>query len=161
MATICASGFYTVSQKCSTFGLLKLWHTWTDFNIFGRSVTDRVSNQNTPPQITRASVLPGKTGRYEHRIFHSYAVLMHCQNSTCSRSVAAWFLQSFWLTTHTHAAISLHKSYNKCVQLGAVKGMVQEKGSRERCSSWTVLHTHNAPVRCLPERKKSSVMCVW
>jgi len=29
---------------------------------------------------------------------------------------------------------------NQCVQLGAVGGMVQEKGSRQRCSSWTVLH---------------------
>ena len=32
------------------------------------------------------------------------------------------------------------KSCNQCVQLGAVGGMIQEKGSRERCNSWTMLH---------------------
>jgi len=54
--------------------------------------------------------------------------------------VAAWLIQSFWLTTHTHAVLWLPKSCNQCVQLGAVGGVVQEKGSRERCRSWTVLH---------------------
>jgi len=58
--------------------------------------------------------------------------------------VAPWFFQSFWLTTHTHAAVWLPKSWNQCVQLGAVCWgswfRNQEKGSRERRSSWTVLH---------------------
>jgi len=48
---------------------------------------------------------------------------------------AAWFLPSFWLTTHTHNAVWLPKSCNGCVQLLAI-----EKGSREHCCSWTVLH---------------------
>jgi len=30
---------------------------------------------------------------------------------------AAWFLQSFWHTTHTRAAVWLPKSRNQCVQL--------------------------------------------
>jgi len=54
--------------------------------------------------------------------------------------VAAWFLQSFWLTTHTHAAVWLPKSCNQCVHLGAGCGMVQEKESQECGRSWTVLH---------------------
>ena len=53
---------------------------------------------------------------------------------------AAWFLQSFWLMSHTHAAVWLPKSCSQCVQLGAVGGMVQEKGSWQHSSSWTVLH---------------------
>ena len=40
--------------------------------------------------------------------------------------VAAWFLQSFWLTSH--AVVWLPKSCNQCVQLGAVR----RHGSRER-----------------------------
>jgi len=38
--------------------------------------------------------------------------------------------------------VGLPKSGNQCIQLGAVGGMVQEKGSRERCSSWTVHVVH-------------------
>jgi len=34
--------------------------------------------------------------------------------------VAPWFLQSFWLATHIHAAVWLPKSCNQCVQLGTV-----------------------------------------
>jgi len=66
--------------------------------------------------------------------------LFICVHCTVVR-FAAWVRQYFWLTTHPHAAVWLHKSCNQCVQLGAVGGMVQEKGSRECCSSWTVLHT--------------------
>jgi len=41
------------------------------FDTFGRSVTDRVSNQRhitMPPQITCAAALPGKTEKHENRI---------------------------------------------------------------------------------------------
>ena len=54
--------------------------------------------------------------------------------------MAAWFLQSFSFTTHIDAAVGLLKSCNQCIQVGTFGGMVQEKGSRERRSSWTVLH---------------------
>jgi len=83
-----------------------------------------------PPQVTYASALTGKTGKYEFSL---------CIATI--QPVAAWFLQSFWLTTHTHAALWLPKSYNQCIQLAAVGGgMVQEKGSQECRSSWTALH---------------------
>jgi len=41
------------------------------------------------------------------------AILVHC---CISALPSAWFLQSFWLTTHTHAAVWLPKSCNQCVQ---------------------------------------------
>jgi len=88
-----------------------------------------------PPQITCASALPGKTGKHENRIFTQMLYYFIARTQP-----AAWFIQSFWLTTHTDAAVWLPKSYNQCVPLGAVGGVVQEKGSREHCSSWTVLH---------------------
>jgi len=56
--------------------------------------------------------------------------------------VPAWFLQSFWLTTHTLLYDSLNLVTNT-FSLGLLWGMVQEKGSREHCSNWTVLHAQN------------------
>ena len=80
-----------------------------------------------PPQITCASAIHGKAEKHESRIFTQ---MLHCLNSTrCS--ISSTFL--------THAAVWLPKSCNQYVQLGAVGGIVQEKGSRERCRSWTVL----------------------
>jgi len=52
-----------------------------------------------PPQITCASALPGKTGKHENCIFHSNAVLVHCQNST-SRCL----MSSIFLTQDSYAA---------------------------------------------------------
>jgi len=87
-----------------------------------------------PPQITCASALPGKTGNTKIAFFTQ----MLCQCIARIQPVAPWFLQSFWLTTHTRAAVWLRRSCSQCVQLGAVGTM-----------------------RCLPERKKmSSVMCL-
>jgi len=83
-----------------------------------------------PSQITCASALPDEMD------FHSNAVLVHCLNST------SCLTSSIFLTHDSYAAVWLPKSCNQCVQLWAVGGgaMVQEKGSRERCRSWTVLH---------------------
>jgi len=67
--------------------------------FFGRNVTDKVSNQKTPPQITCASALAGKTGKYENRIFPSTAALVHCLNSTSCLTA------SIFLT---------HDSYSRC-----------------------------------------------
>jgi len=36
---------YTVSQKTSHLWLAITWHTWMNFDIFGRNVTDKVGNQ--------------------------------------------------------------------------------------------------------------------
>jgi len=44
--------------------------------FFGRDVIDKVGNQKMPPQVTCASALPGKTGKYENHIFHSNDVLV-------------------------------------------------------------------------------------
>jgi len=117
--------------------------------IFGRNVSDKISNQKTrsfamSPQIMRTSASalhrPGKTGKHENHIhfFHSNSASVHCQNSTSRSLISSVFFDS--RLSHTHAAVRLPKSCSQCVQLGAVGGVVQEKGSRERCSSWTVLH---------------------
>ena len=79
------------------------------------------------------AVLSGKTGKHESCIFTQ--MLYYC---IARIQPAAWLLQSFWLTTHTHAD-SLNLVIN-AFSLGIWRGMVQEKGSRDRCSSWTVLH---------------------
>jgi len=86
-----------------------------------------------PPQITCASALPGK--KWNTKIAFFTRALVHCQNVTNCCLISSTFL--------THAAVWLPKSCNQCVQLGAVGGMVQEKGSREYCSSWTVLHAQS------------------
>jgi len=111
--------------------------------LFGRNITDKVSNQKTfyymPTQTTCASALPGKSGKHENRIFFTQ-MLYQCIARI--QLVAPWFLQSFWLTSHTHAAVWLLRSCtgNQCVQVGADGGMVQEKVSRQCRSGWTLLH---------------------
>jgi len=89
-----------------------------------------------PPQVTCASALPCKTEKHENRIFTQ--MLYQC---IAWIQPAAWFLQSFWLTTHIHDAVWLPKSCNQCAQsIRTVGSMVQEKESPECCKSWTVLH---------------------
>jgi len=116
------------------------FETWEWVLIFfGRNVTDRVSNQRhitMPLQITCASALPGKMEKQENHIFTK--MLYQC--IAWIQSVV-WFLQSFWLTIHTHDAVWLPKSCNQCIQPQGCWGRDQEKGSWQRCSSWTVLHT--------------------
>jgi len=92
----------------------------------GRMYGYCVSAFTVPPQITCASAIPGKTEKHENCIFHSNAVLVHCQHST-GRSLIS---SIFWLTTHTLAAVWLAKSCNQCVHLGAVG----RHSSRERKS---------------------------
>jgi len=87
---------------------------------------------------------------------------MLCQCIASIQLVAPWFLQSFWLTTHTHAALWLPKTCYQCVQLGTVGGMVQEKGSRQRRSSWTVLRAQCMCINALSSWKKQChLWCVW
>ena len=130
---------YTVPQKTS-----HLWLAITSTHVhwFWYVLAEMLPIKYTikrcftmPPQITSASALPGKNGKRKNCIFQwLYKCIARIQ------PVAAWFLLSFWLTTHTHTAVWLPKSCSQCIQLGPFGGMVQEKGSRERCSSWTVLH---------------------
>jgi len=88
-----------------------------------------------PPQVTRASALRGKTGKHENCIFHSNARI---------QPVTAWFLQSFWLTTHTHAAIWLPKFCNQCVRLGAVMGAWFRRKKVESAPTVGLYCMHNA-----------------
>jgi len=133
-ALIETNWIYTVSQKRSTFGLLYCnFEKWEWILIFfGRNVTDRVSNQKMYYYATSDN---GETRKA--RIFTQ--ILYQC---IAWIQPAVWFLQSFWLATHTHNAVRLPKSCNQCVQpaglLGVQRCMVQEKGSRERCRSCTV-----------------------
>jgi len=66
--------------------------------IFGRDVTDKVSNQRTcyyatsKAQITCASALHGRTGKHKNCIFQTNAVLVHCQNSTSRCLISSIFL---------------------------------------------------------------------
>jgi len=102
--------------------------------FFGRNVTDKVSNQKTLYCAT-SNNLCFCIKKHENCIFSEMLYL-------CIAWIQpiAWFLQSFRLTTHTHAAVWFPKSCNQCVQLEAVGSMVQDKRSRERCRCWTVLH---------------------
>ena len=74
---------YTVSQKnvspldCYNFDI----YEWI-LIFFDRNVTDKVSNQKMPPQITCATALHDKTGKHKNCIFDSNDVLVHSLNST-------------------------------------------------------------------------------
>jgi len=76
--------------------------------------------------------------KHENCIFHSLY-----QRTARIQPVAAWFLQYFWLTTRIHDSLNL---LIKAFSSGLLGGMVQEKASWERCSSWTVLHAQNTRV---------------
>jgi len=83
-----------------------------------------------PPQITCASALHGKIGKHENCIFHSalselnQSLLDFC-NLFDSRLILTLLYDSLNIVINAFSYI---------------EGMVQEKGSRERCSIWTVLH---------------------
>jgi len=100
-----------------------------------------------PPQITCASALPVKKGKHENCIF-SLAVLVHCENSTSRCLISSVFLTHDW---HSLLYKSLNLVINAC-SLGLLEGMVQEKGSRESCSSWTIVRTimHQCAVFWVP-----------
>jgi len=91
-------------------------------------------------QITSASaLLPGKTGKRENCIFHlNVVVLGHRQNTI--QPVAVDFFNLF----HSQLILTLlYDSLNLVINTFSSEllgGMIQEKGSQKRCSSWTVLH---------------------
>jgi len=97
-----------------------------------------------PPQITCASALPGKTENNENRIFTQ--MLYQC---IAWIQPAVWYLQSFWLTTHTHDAAWLRKSRNRCVQPPGLLGVWFRRKEIERAAGVGLCCTHSAPVRCL------------
>jgi len=122
--------------------------------FFGRNVTDKVSNQKrftVPPQIMCFCTTWQKRGNTKIAFFHSNAVSVHCQNSTNRCLISSVFL------THTHAAVWL--LVINAFSSGLLGGMVQEKGSRDRRSSWTVLHAQCMCTNALSSWKKRSVIC--
>ena len=117
------------------------------FTLVGRNVADKVGNWKTFYCAISSNLCFCATRQnWESRKFHFFTQMLyqlHCQD----QDLTSWLITTnFWLTTHIHAAVWLPQSCNQCVQFGAVGGMVQEKGSRERCRSWTVCCTHNVPV---------------
>ena len=106
-----------------------------------------------PPQITCASALPGKIGKHENCILHSNAVLVHCQNSLLDY----FSLFDSWLILKLP-----YESLNFVINAfssGLFRGMVQDKGSRGRCSSWTVLYAQCMCTNALSLWKKK-VTCL-
>jgi len=88
-----------------------------------------------PAQITCASALPGKTGNKKMTFF-----------TRCISALPEFnrlLLDFFSLSDSRLILTLLYDSLNLVINafsLGLLGGMVQEKGSRECCSSWTVLH---------------------
>jgi len=108
------------------------------FDIIGTNSTSKVRNPKKcftmPAQITCAFL--HYLAKWETQKWHfSLALLAHCQNLTscCLTSV----FHSRFILTLLCDSLNLVISAFSFVLLG---GMVQEKGSREHCNSWTVLH---------------------
>jgi len=77
--------------------------------------------------------------RDTRKLHFSLAVLVLCQNSTSRCLISSNFLTPVSRLILTLLYDSLNLVINVS-SLGLLWGMVQEKGSREHCSSWTVLH---------------------
>jgi len=87
-----------------------------------------------PPQITCASALPGKTRKHENCVFRCSCALPEFNQS---------LLDFFNLFDSRLVLTLLYDSLNlviNAVSSRLLEDMVQEKGSRESCRSWTVLN---------------------
>ena len=155
---------YTVSQKRPTFALLELWHTWTHFDIFSRNVIHKVSNQKTLYYATSNNVCFCTTWQNGETRKSQFFTQMLYQCIARIQPVAPWFLQSFWLTTHmpTHVAVWLLNLVVSAFSLGCWRAWFKRK-EVESAAAVGLCCTHNAcaPMRCLPERKKCHLWCVW
>ena len=111
-----------------------------------------------PPQITRASALPGKAGNTKSAFFTRCVSVL----PEFDQLLLDFFniFDSWRILTLMCDSLNLVQS----VQLGAVGGVVQEKGSWERCSSSTVLHAQCMDTNALSSWKKERkcyLWCVW
>jgi len=88
-----------------------------------------------PAQITCASALPGKTGNTRMTFFHRCISALPEFNQLLLDFFSIFDLRL--ILTLLYDSLNL---VTVTFSLGLLGGMVQEKGSRERCSSWTVLH---------------------
>jgi len=151
---------YTVFQKTS-----HLWFAITlahvnAFWYFGRLVIDKVSNQKMLYCATSNNLNFCTTWQNgETQKSHFFTQMLY-QCIARIQPVAPWFLQSFWLATHTLLYDSLNLVINVFSSGLLGGGMVQEKGSWEHCSVCTVactMHVHQCAVFL---KKMSSVMCL-
>jgi len=95
--------------------------------FFGRNVTDKVSNEKTLYYAISNNVCFCTTWQNGQTRKSHFFTQMLCQCIARIQPVAALFLQSFWLMTHNHAAVWLHKSCNQCIQLG----LLGDRGSHQ------------------------------
>jgi len=116
-------------------------------NFFGKNVTDKVSNQKTYYYATSNNLcfcITWQNG--EMRKSHFTQMLYQC---IAWIQPAVWFLQSFWLTTHTHDAVWLPKSCNQCVQPAGLLAAWFTRKEVESTAGVGLCCTCSAPVRCL------------
>jgi len=111
------------------------------FDIFGRNVTYKASNQKTLYCATSRNLCFCTTWQSEETR-KSHFSLKCCINALPEFSQ---LLLDFFNVFDSRLILtllfdSLNVCCNQCVQLGVVGGMIQEKGSRECRNSWTVLH---------------------
>jgi len=100
--------------------------------FFGRNVIDKVSNQKMLCYGTSNNFSFCTTTWQNWETWKLYFSLKCCcirASPEYNSTSRCWFLQSFSLTTHTHAAVWLPKSCNQYVQLRAVRG--HDSGERK------------------------------
>ena len=140
------SKLHRVSKKPHLWLAITLTHVSRFWHFFGSNATDKVSNQKMLYYATSNNLCfctTWQNEKYENCTFH---LLYQCMARI--KPVTPWFLQYFWLTTHTCAAVwlpNLNLVMNE-FSLRVLRDMVQQKGSWERHSSWTALHALNTSV---------------
>jgi len=151
---------YTVCQETSHLWFaITLIYVSAFWYFFGRNVTDKVNNQKTLYYTTPNNLCFFTTWKNgETRKSHFFTQMLY-QCIARIQLVAPWFLQSFdsWLILtllydYLNLVINMFSS-------GLLGNMVQEKGSRQHCSSRTVLHAQCMCTCALSSWKKKNVIC--
>jgi len=150
---------YTVSQK--NVPPLACYNFDTRERIlifFGRNVTDKVSNKKTLYCATPNNLYFCTTWQNGETQKSHFFTQMLCQCIAKIQLLTPWFLQSFWLMTHTHAAVWHPKSCSQYAQLRAVGGAWFRRKEVESAAALGLCCTHNAcaPMRCLPKREQEN-----
>ena len=91
------------------------FETYMDFDIFGRNVTDKLSNQKTLYYAT-SNNLCFCTNWWNTKTQKLHFPLKCCISSALPEfNQLLDFFNLFWLMTHTYAAVWLPTSCNKCI----------------------------------------------
>jgi len=101
-----------------------------------------------PPQIACVSALPGETGNTTIAFFTRYVTTGNTASAKCG-SASLEFNQSlldFFSVFDSQLIFTLLYDALNLV-INAFRGVVQEKGSREHCSTWTVLYAQSTSAR--------------